>query len=157
MISTPLLSLVAFLFYVYPGTSKIVEQLPESAAEGFAEGMLPTHTVHLPLEGTVDSTSTSTAPSLPTHDENKIEDLEEELEELKEEQQEQIEEQKEDEEEKQEEDVELPTYERFYEMERNYPQHDKSLPYPEGENGRFVWVSNQHWGEQFSVSSASIG
>ena len=41
----------------------------------------------------------------------------------------------------------LPTYERFYEMERNYPQHNPSLPFPEGENGRFVWVSNQHWGE----------
>ena len=46
----------------------------------------------------------------------------------------------------------LPTYERFYEMERNYPQHDPSLPFPEGENGRFIWVTNQHWGKcaQFS-------
>lgn len=40
-----------------------------------------------------------------------------------------------------------PTYERFYELERAYPQHDESLPWPEGENGRYLWVSNQHWGE----------
>ena len=40
-----------------------------------------------------------------------------------------------------------PDYSRFYELERNYPQHDASLPYPEGQNGRFLWVNNQHWGE----------
>ena len=45
-------------------------------------------------------------------------------------------------------DVELPpTYERFYEIERNYPQHDVSLPYPEGKDGRFLWISNQHDGQ----------
>lgn len=74
--------------------------------------------------------------------EDSIGDLEEELEEINEEQ----EQKEEGDGGKQEEEVKLPTYERFYEMERNYPQHDKNLPYPEGENGRFVWVSNQHWG-----------
>ncbi|KAI5118047.1 hypothetical protein M0805_005895 [Coniferiporia weirii] len=39
-----------------------------------------------------------------------------------------------------------PNFERFYEIERNYPQHNASLPFPEGENGRYMWVSNQHWG-----------
>lgn len=42
--------------------------------------------------------------------------------------------------------VKPPTFDRFYELERHYPQHDPSLPPPEGENGRYVWVSNQHWG-----------
>ena len=50
------------------------------------------------------------------------------------------------------EDRSPPTYGLFYEMERNLPQHDPSLPFPEGENGRFLWVSNQHWGEQKSLS-----
>lgn len=40
-----------------------------------------------------------------------------------------------------------PNYERFYDMERKYPQHDITLPYPEGQYGRYLWVSNQHWGK----------
>lgn len=51
MISTPLLSLVAFLFYVYPA-GKTIQQLPESAAEGFAEGVLTPPVAQLPPEGT---------------------------------------------------------------------------------------------------------
>ncbi|KAH8119774.1 hypothetical protein DFH11DRAFT_1685277 [Phellopilus nigrolimitatus] len=39
-----------------------------------------------------------------------------------------------------------PTFDRFYQLERDYPQHDVTLPFPEGENGRFIWISNQHFG-----------
>ncbi|KAL5519362.1 hypothetical protein ACEPAH_1045 [Sanghuangporus vaninii] len=37
-----------------------------------------------------------------------------------------------------------PTYDGYYEIERRYPQHNASLPFPEGRNGRFIYVSNQH-------------
>lgn len=39
-----------------------------------------------------------------------------------------------------------PTFEQFYAAERAYPQHNASLPYPEGIDGRYVWFSNQHNG-----------
>lgn len=42
-----------------------------------------------------------------------------------------------------------PIYEKYYEQERRLPQHNASLPYPEGKNGRFLLVSNQVWGESF--------
>ncbi|KAL0955215.1 hypothetical protein HGRIS_004118 [Hohenbuehelia grisea] len=35
-----------------------------------------------------------------------------------------------------------PMYERFHEYERNLPQHNESLPAPEGKNARFLWVAN---------------
>ena len=40
-----------------------------------------------------------------------------------------------------------PTFEEYYAIERAYPQHNASLPYPEGVDGRYVWFSNQHYGE----------
>ena len=40
-----------------------------------------------------------------------------------------------------------PTYDLYYEIERNYPQHNASLPFPEGKDGRFLWVSNQPTGQ----------
>lgn len=49
-----------------------------------------------------------------------------------------------------------PTFDRYYDMERAYPQHNASLPFPEGENGRFMWVSNPHWGMLFLSSAVSI-
>lgn len=36
----------------------------------------------------------------------------------------------------------LPTYDDIYEMERNLPQHDLALPFPEGKTGRYVKFSN---------------
>lgn len=36
-----------------------------------------------------------------------------------------------------------PKYERLREWEKNLPQHNISLPYPEGKNGRYVFFSNQ--------------
>jgi hypothetical protein len=44
----------------------------------------------------------------------------------------------------------LPTlpsfFRRYYEKELALPQHNEHLPFPEGENGRFLWVENQVWG-----------
>ena len=37
-----------------------------------------------------------------------------------------------------------PTYDHYYEMELRYPQHNESLPSPEGREGRFLYISNQH-------------
>lgn len=45
-----------------------------------------------------------------------------------------------------------PTYEHYYALERAYPQHNASLHFPEGANGRFMFVSNPHWGESDHVS-----
>lgn len=36
-----------------------------------------------------------------------------------------------------------PRYENIREWQRNLPQHNLSLPYPEGENGRYVRFSSQ--------------
>ena len=36
-----------------------------------------------------------------------------------------------------------PKYERLYEWEKNLPQHDLDLPYPEGKTGRYVKFTNQ--------------
>ena len=36
-----------------------------------------------------------------------------------------------------------PKYERLYEWEKNLPQHNLDLPYPEGRTGRYVKFSNQ--------------
>jgi len=36
-----------------------------------------------------------------------------------------------------------PQYERLYEWEKNLPQHDLNLPYPEGRTGRYVNFANQ--------------
>ncbi|TFK60507.1 hypothetical protein BDN72DRAFT_779325 [Pluteus cervinus] len=36
-----------------------------------------------------------------------------------------------------------PTYEKIQEFERNLPQHNLDLPYPEGKTGRYVKFSNQ--------------
>lgn len=37
----------------------------------------------------------------------------------------------------------LPKYEDVRELEENLPQHNLSLPFPEGQNGRYVRFSNQ--------------
>ena len=39
-----------------------------------------------------------------------------------------------------------PFFREFYETELALPQHDESLPYPEGRNGRFLWINNQSGG-----------
>jgi hypothetical protein len=36
-----------------------------------------------------------------------------------------------------------PHYDSIHEYERNLPQHDLSLPFPEGKDGRYVWFANQ--------------
>jgi len=36
-----------------------------------------------------------------------------------------------------------PDYELLYEWERNLPQHNLDLPYPEGRTGRYVMFRNQ--------------
>jgi hypothetical protein len=43
-------------------------------------------------------------------------------------------------------------YALWWEHERTLPQHNASLPAPEGENGRYVWMAGHMWGE-FSLSS----
>lgn len=40
----------------------------------------------------------------------------------------------------------LPAYERIIQLERDLPQHNMSLPYPEGRHGRYVRFSNQRRG-----------
>ena len=35
-----------------------------------------------------------------------------------------------------------PLYERYHEYEANLPQHNLDLPYPEGRDAKFLWVSN---------------
>ncbi|KAL5533841.1 hypothetical protein ACEPAG_301 [Sanghuangporus baumii] len=37
-----------------------------------------------------------------------------------------------------------PTYARYYEIEQHYPQHNVSLPFPEGRNGKFLCVYNRY-------------
>ena len=37
-----------------------------------------------------------------------------------------------------------PSFEEFYARERGMGQHNASLGFPEG---RYLWVSNPHWGE----------
>ena len=44
----------------------------------------------------------------------------------------------------------------LYEQERLMPQHNSSLPFPEGENGRFMWVSNQIWGTSVHFSHSKL-
>ena len=39
-----------------------------------------------------------------------------------------------------------PVYQKYYDAEKQLPQHDASLPFPEGRNGRYLWVSTQMWG-----------
>jgi len=39
-----------------------------------------------------------------------------------------------------------PSFQRFINYEDALPQHNASLPFPEGRNGRYVWVSSQHEG-----------
>ncbi|KAI5118056.1 hypothetical protein M0805_005902 [Coniferiporia weirii] len=43
-----------------------------------------------------------------------------------------------------------PLYEDWYELERNLPQHNESLPYPEGAQGRYFFASNHVWGLGFN-------
>jgi hypothetical protein len=49
--------------------------------------------------------------------------------------------------------LQLPHYARFFKDEQNLPQHELSLPSPEGKDGRYLWVSNQHSGtlSQFNM------
>jgi len=35
-----------------------------------------------------------------------------------------------------------PTYQEYIDYERNFPQHDLSLPSPEGRHAKFLWVRN---------------
>ncbi|TDL26368.1 hypothetical protein BD410DRAFT_836268 [Rickenella mellea] len=39
-----------------------------------------------------------------------------------------------------------PLYEDVYEYERNLPQHNESLPFPEGADGRYLYQSSHAWG-----------
>ncbi|THH11621.1 hypothetical protein EW145_g565 [Phellinidium pouzarii] len=43
-----------------------------------------------------------------------------------------------------------PLYKEWYELERKLPQHNDSLPYPEGANGRYFYASNHVWGLGFN-------
>lgn len=46
-----------------------------------------------------------------------------------------------------------PTFEEYYALEQSYPQHNESLEFPEGREGRYLWISNQHYGERHSTTS----
>lgn len=48
----------------------------------------------------------------------------------------------------------VPNFDRFYEQERQLPQHDLNTPYPEGKNGRYLYVSNQHKGKRIRTVSS---
>lgn len=39
-----------------------------------------------------------------------------------------------------------PLYEEWHERERHLPQHNLSLPYPEGAYGEYLYASNHVWG-----------
>lgn len=49
-----------------------------------------------------------------------------------------------------------PTFEEYYAAERAYPQHNLSLSFPGGVNGRYVWFSNQHYGEYIYLSAVRV-
>ncbi|KAJ7701184.1 hypothetical protein B0H17DRAFT_924778 [Mycena rosella] len=42
-----------------------------------------------------------------------------------------------------------PLYEAYHERERNLPQHNMSLPYPEGAHAKFLWAANHGSGTRF--------
>ncbi len=42
-----------------------------------------------------------------------------------------------------------PLYKEYYKYERNLPQHDLSLPFPEGATGRYLYPANHVWGMQY--------
>lgn len=41
-----------------------------------------------------------------------------------------------------------PLFDDIYEYERLLPQHDETLPYPEGANGEYFYAANHVWGEE---------
>lgn len=45
-----------------------------------------------------------------------------------------------------------PLYEKWYEFERNLPQQDQSLQYPEGANAELFYASNHVWGTSKALS-----
>ncbi|KAF7335804.1 hypothetical protein MVEN_02236400 [Mycena venus] len=38
-----------------------------------------------------------------------------------------------------------PRYKKYHEQERNLPQHNMSLPYPDGSHAKFLWVHSHGW------------
>ena len=46
-----------------------------------------------------------------------------------------------------------PLYDQFNEFERRLPQHDLSLPYPEGKHAKFIHFANHQDGERAQVFS----
>ncbi|KAF8206449.1 hypothetical protein K438DRAFT_475663 [Mycena galopus ATCC 62051] len=61
--------------------------------------------------------------------------------------------------------IDPPTYEKLWAWERNLPQHNLDLPFPEGKTGRYVKFSNQAhrlgwnniFNELWATSTASKG
>lgn len=54
-------------------------------------------------------------------------------------------------------DVNLPPlYEEWYEYERRLPQHNVSLPFPEGANGLYFYPANHVWGESLVCITESM-
>lgn len=43
-----------------------------------------------------------------------------------------------------------PLYDKYHERERNFPQHNQSLPYPDGSHAKFLWADNH--GSRTSLS-----
>jgi hypothetical protein len=45
-----------------------------------------------------------------------------------------------------------PLYEEYREQERNFPQHNLSLPYPDGSHAKFLWAANHGSCTNFCLS-----
>ncbi|KAF8189958.1 hypothetical protein K438DRAFT_1592841 [Mycena galopus ATCC 62051] len=42
-------------------------------------------------------------------------------------------------------DTPMPLYKEYHERERNLPQHNPSLAYPDGAHAKFLWADNHEW------------
>lgn len=50
-----------------------------------------------------------------------------------------------------------PLYEAYHDYERHLPQHNLSLPYPEGRDAKFFWAPNHVTGERCCCLYVAIG
>jgi hypothetical protein len=49
-----------------------------------------------------------------------------------------------------------PTYQQWHEEELEFPQHNASLPFPEGATGRYLYFSNRYTGRCYSSITVRI-
>lgn len=47
-----------------------------------------------------------------------------------------------------------PLYSKYHEAELAYPQHNPDLPYPEGREGKYIWMANHVHGELYPAKPA---